>query len=80
MADFLLRGAIAGGIIVASVRFESPHLAYIAAFMVTPTLWLQRFSVLLALLTLEDDRWLRPYLWPRRPETVSAGQPVPTEA
>lgn len=70
-ADFLLRLAIAAAVVVAAIRFDSPHLAYVAAFLLTPTLWVQRFSVLLALLTLENDEWLRPYRWPWR----SAGNP-----
>jgi hypothetical protein len=64
--DFVLRLAIATIIIVASIRFDSPHLAFIAMFIAAPTIWAQRSVVLLALLTLEGDGWLKPYLWPWR--------------
>jgi hypothetical protein len=73
-ADYLLRVAVAAVIVIASVRFDSPHLAYLAAFLATPTLWEQRLAVLSALLTLENDRWLRPYLWPWRRVGVPAEQ------
>ena len=63
-ADFLLRVVVAAVVVVASVRLDSPHLAYVAAFLITPTLWVQRFSVLFALLTLQNDDWLKPYRWP----------------
>ena len=62
-ADFALRAAIALGLVVASVRWNSPHLAYVAAFLSTPTIWFFRFAVLLALPTLENDDRVRPYLW-----------------
>ena len=62
-ADFALRAAIALALVVASVRWNSPHLAYVAAFLLTPTIWFFRFAVLLALPTLENDDRIRPYLW-----------------
>lgn len=79
-ADYLLRIVLALAVIVVAVRADSPRLAFIASVIAIPTIWPQRLSILFALLTLQDDKWLRPYLWPRRPETVSASQPVPTEA
>ena len=63
MTDLLLRAAIAAGLVYVSVRWDSPHAAYVAAFLLTPTLWFFRFSVLLALPTLENDERVRPYLW-----------------
>jgi hypothetical protein len=66
-ADFLLRLVIAATIVIAAIRFDSPHLAFVASFLATPTIWAQRTAILIALLTLENDRWLRPHLWPWRP-------------
>jgi hypothetical protein len=63
MADFALRAAVAAVLVVLSVRFASPHLAYVAAFLLTPTLWFFRFAALLVLPTLENDDRLKPYLW-----------------
>ena len=63
-ADFLLRIAIAIVMVVVAIRVDSPHLAYAASVLAIPTIWPQRLSVLFALLTLENDHWLRRYLWP----------------
>ena len=41
--------------VIASIRLDLPHLAYIAAFLATPVMWQQRSVVLLALLTLEGS-------------------------
>ncbi len=62
-ADYLLRLVVLGVVVVASVRFDSPHLAFVAAVFLTPVLWGQKLCVLVALLTLEDDRLPRPFLW-----------------
>jgi hypothetical protein len=70
-ADFGIRLAIAAVLILASIRFDSPHLAYVAAFLATPVMWQQRSVVLLALLTLDGDGWLRPYRWPWRTAPAS---------
>jgi len=61
--DFALRAAVALVLVVASIRRDSPHLAFVAAFLLTPTIWFFRFAVLLALPTLENDDRVRPYLW-----------------
>lgn len=79
-ADFLLRVAIAGIVVGVSIRYDSPHLAYIAAFLLTPTLWVQRFSVLFALLTLENDDWLKPYRWPWHRGTAAEPKLEPAKA
>ncbi len=77
-SDYLLRIAIAAAIVIASIRFDSPHLAFVASVLAIPTIWEQRLSVLFALLTLEGGMWLKPYLWPwrqsRRPHEA-AGAP-----
>jgi hypothetical protein len=66
---------IAGALVIAAVRFDSPRLAFVASFLAMPTIWLQRSAILFALLTLENDRWLRPYLWPWARGTVSGRDP-----
>ena len=73
--DFLLRIAIAAAIVVASVRYDSPHLAYVAAFLITPVIWVQKLCALLALLTLENDDWLKPYRWPWGKKDAAASDP-----
>ena len=71
-ADFLLRVGIASVIVIASVRYDSPHLAFAAAVLLTPVIWVQKLCVLLALLTLEGGAWLKPYLWRARGEEIAA--------
>jgi hypothetical protein len=72
-SDYLLRLVIAVAVLVASIRLDSPRLAFLAVFISTPTIWAQRSVVLLALLTIEGDRWLKPYLWPWHPRKRPEG-------
>ena len=64
-ADFALRLVVALILVVVSVRLRSPHLAYIASLVATPTIWPSKLGLLLALVTLDDDSWVRAKM--RRP-------------
>jgi hypothetical protein len=57
--DYAVRLALAALLVVASVRWRSPHLAFIATMVALPTLWITRLTLLFALLTLDDDNRLR---------------------
>jgi hypothetical protein len=58
-ADFALRLFLAALLVVGSVWLRSPHLAYVATLVALPTIWIQKMAALFALLTLEDDKWVR---------------------
>ena len=58
-ADFVLRLILAGLLVGLSIRLRSPHLAFLATIVALPTLWITRLTLLFALLTLEDDAWIK---------------------
>ena len=77
-ADFALRLALAAGLVVAAVATRSDRLAFVAATIATPTLWLTRLLPLLALPRLPRGRAVLAARGPRASaESAGAAQAEP---